>query len=194
MIHVIKFGIDQIALVVPVRELRAAVPARDAITDHDGNILQAAVAAIPAETPEEYAADIIAGALAGLPAGAEHVATMDAATVAALLSGPAIDTDESDALQVGADPRAYRAALTWTGAALVAPAAKRRAALLNKLREKRDRALTRSDALIARATEQGNTAAADALRAYRQALRDLPTTWDGNPATLAAAWPQRPSV
>lgn len=187
-IHVIATS-SGIALVRPIREMRPAV---DAVLDLDGNEI---VPAQAAETMQEYDSDIISNALSGFSAtdNAVHVATMEEGDIEALTSGADFDIDvENSLVQMGIHKRAYRNELEWNGNELVIPALKKRAAILDKLRAVRNRALERSDAEILKAQEQGNAAAVDAWKTYRQTLRDLPQVWDGKLASVPTIWPVKP--
>lgn len=72
-----------------------------------------------------------------------------------------------------------------------------RAQRMAEIRAERDAKLHASDGPILREQEQGTKATVDALKAKRQALRDIPTTFDLEPITMPSAladfepeWPE----
>lgn len=70
--------------------------------------------------------------------------------------------------------RYFRPAWRWGGAAITFDLQACRERHLNKLRRARNSKLQDSDSDFIRALEQGNQTQLDALKAYRQALRDMP--------------------
>jgi hypothetical protein len=123
-----------------------------------------------------------------------------AATFLARLAAIAVPADALDMRVVPADAvpadRRFRAAWQLGAEGAVAiDMGLARAVQLARIRAARDRRLAALDGPMLRALDQGDTATIEALKARRQALRDLPETLApsihaaGDPAALAAIWP-----
>lgn len=193
MILVCESAAGVVAIVIPVRPPRPAVDAviqPEYIDADTGETVPARelAPAIPAETEADYRAAIEETT----PAGYTARAWIDPAALPAPELA-VIDTG-ADAPQIApGNGREYRNAWRWDGAAVVIDPAARAAQQLDRVRAIRNRLLANSDGDMLRETERGNATRRDALANYRQALRDIPQTWDGDLASLAAAWPVRPA-
>lgn len=165
-----------LVVVIPVRPMRQAVI--DPETSQE---------VTPAETEAEYLAAIRAGASVG---AATYAGTIDAAQLPQDAAAVAHVVDEAGNVSTVPHPdpvRCARAAWRWDGAAVVIDAAQNLEVKKARLREARNRLLDISDALMARANETGQGAAA--WKAYRQALRDLPAN---TPDPENVTWPAKP--
>lgn len=97
------------------------------------------------------------------------------------------------AQEIGTVPQDRKFRDAWTPA-LTVDMPKAREIHMGRIRKARDDELRRTDGLMARASEQGNTAGGAKLRAERQILRDIPQNFvlsgAKTPDDLKALWPE----
>jgi hypothetical protein len=97
--------------------------------------------------------------------------------VALIIERDAPGAEIVEASDIPSDRR-YRNCWCKSGKAIAVDMPKARQQFMAELREQRNKDLSDSDVLMTRATEQGKTTEAQALKQARQALRDLPATME----------------
>jgi hypothetical protein len=129
------------------------------------------------------------------PEPGEAAAAFLARLAAMAVPADALDVRVMPAADVPADRRFRAAWRLAADGAIAIDMGVARAIQLARVRAARDRRLATLDGPMLRALDQGDVATLDALKARRQALRDLPETLAPSieaacdPAALGAIWP-----